>query len=300
MRIRFGWPILGLILGLPLLCVADEPQKESSDRTAVQQEAARQFDYFQSLAEKFEAKVASGSPLKLTRSPFLKWTLGSSWHGSFYVWTCEGKPVLVGGFLADSQLADHRRSFIEMHSIADEPLSPLEISGTRKHVWDPDVNSTKPVALSNAPEPAGNARLRGIQMRELARTFEVTMYEEQGKQELRLQSAPLFRYADSADATRDGAIFTFVNDKGTDPELLLAVECDLKSPKRVWQARPMRFSTQRLELKHDSQIIWSVPKYNETNERSKLTDPYMIVMLVETTTTKFNALREQAINDLKK
>ena len=285
---------------LPLLCVADDTQKESSDRTAVQQEAARQFEYFQSLAEKFDAKVASGSPLQLTRSPFLKWTLGSSWHGSFYVWTCEGKPVLVGGFLADSGTPESRRSFIEMHSISDEPLSPLEIVGTREHVWDPDVKRTKPVALNDASEPGTNARLRGIQMRELARTFEVTMQEEEGKQELRLQSAPLFRYSDSADASRDGAIFAFVNGKGTDPEFLLAVECDLKSPKRLWQARPMRFSTQELELRRNGNVVWSVPKYNETNERSKLTDPYMIVMLLETTTTRFNAIREQAINDLKK
>jgi hypothetical protein len=300
MRIRSGWLILGLLFVFPLFCLADETQKESSDRAAVQHEAAKQFEYFQSLAEKFEAKVASGSPLQLTRSPFLKWTLGSSWHGSFYVWTCEGKPVLVGGFLADSQVPANRRSFIEMHSISDEPLSPVEIVGTKKHVWDPDVKQTKPVALDGASEPAENARLRGIQMRELARTFEVTMQEQDGKQELRLQSAPLFRYSDSADATRDGAIFAFVNDKGTDPELLLAVECDLKSPKRAWQARPMRFSTQGLELRHDGKVVWSVPKYNETNERSKLTDPYMIVMLLETTTTRFNAIREQAINDLKK
>lgn len=300
MRFLAGWPILGLMFAMPLISSADDLQKESSDRTAVQQEAARQFEYFQSLAEKFEGKIASGSPLQLTRSPFLKWTLGSSWHGSFYVWTCEGKPVLVGGFLADSQTLTNRRSFIEMHSISDEPLLPLEIVGTRKHVWEPDVNRTKPVVLNAAAEPGANARLRGIQMRELARTFEVTMYEEEGKQELRLQSAPLFRYADSAEATRDGAIFAFVNDKGTDPEFLLAVECDLKSPKRSWQARPMRFSTQRLELRHDGNVIWSVPKYNETNESSKLTDPYMIVMLVETTTTRFNAIREQAINELKK
>jgi hypothetical protein len=72
-------------------------------------------------------------------NPFLKWTIGSSWHGSFYVWTCKGKPVLVGGFLADSGAPESRRSFIELHSISDEPLSPLEIVGTKKHVWDPDV-----------------------------------------------------------------------------------------------------------------------------------------------------------------
>jgi len=299
MRILSGLPILGLIFVLPLLCVAGDMPKESNDKT-VEQEAVKQFEYFQSLAEKFEAKVASGSPLQLTRSPFLKWTIGSSWHGSFYVWTCEGKAGIVGGFLADSGAPESRRSFIEMHSISDEPLSPLEIVGTRNHVWEPDVKRTKPVALNDASEPGANARLRGIQMRELARSFEVTMHEEDGKQELRLQSAPLFRYADSADASRDGAIFAFVNGKGTDPEFLLAVECDLNSPKRLWQVRPMRFSTQKLELRRDANVVWSVPKYNETNERSKLTDPYMIVMLVETTTTRFNAIREQAIIDLKK
>lgn len=299
MRILSGWSILGLLFVLPPLCVADDPQKESSDSAGVVQEAARQFEYFQCLAEKFEARVASGSALQLTRSPFLKWTIGSSWHGSFYVWTCEGKPVLVGGFLADSGTPDNRRAFVEMHSIADEPLTPLEIAGTKKHVWDPDVERTKPVVLDDVSEPAATARLRGVQMRDLARTFEVTMQEQVGQQELRLQTTPLFRYADSADATRDGAFFAFVNDKGTDPELLLAIECDLKSPTRVWQVRPMRFSTQALELRRDGKVVWSVAKYNETNESSKLTDPYMIVMLVETTTKSFNSIRDQAINDRK-
>ena len=300
MRILAGLPILGLMFVLPLLCVAEDTQTESGDGTTERREATRQFEYFQCLAEMFEAKAASGSPLQLTRSPFLKWTLGSSWRGSFYVWTCEGNPVLVGGFLTDSQTPDSRRAFIEMHSISDEPLTPLEIVGTRKHVWDPDVKRTRPVVLKDAAEPAANARLRGIQMRELARAFEVTMHEVDGKQELRLQSTPLFRYSDAADASRDGAIFAFVNGKGTDPELLLAIECDLNSPKRLWQVRPMRFSTQELELRRDGNVFWSVPKYNETNESSKLSDPYMIVTLVETTTTKFNSIREQVINGLKK
>ena len=54
MRILSGWPILGLMFVLPLLCVADDIPKESNDKT-VQQEAVMQFEYFQSLAEKFEA-----------------------------------------------------------------------------------------------------------------------------------------------------------------------------------------------------------------------------------------------------
>lgn len=291
MRLFLRCFICGLTLLLPFVGVAEDAKDEGKD-TGPLQEAARQYDYFENLAENFEAKLASGGRLQLAGKPFLKWTIGSSWHGSFYVWTYKDQPMLVGGFLADSGTPDQRRSFIEMHSLADEPLAPITIAGIKNYEWSPDFKRTPPLVLKDSPEPAANPRLRVAQMRDLANKLSVTMFEMDGQQELRLMPKPLYRYPASNDVTRDGAIFAFANGKGTDPEFLLAVECD---PQTKWRLRPMRFSTLPLDVKYDDAVVWSVSKYAEATERTKLSEPYMIVTLSHTTTQEFNKIRDKAI-----
>ena len=61
----------------------------------------------------------------------------------------------------------------------------------------------------------------------------------------------------------DGALFTWVWTKGTDPELIVAVECH-RTPKGLeWRYAPLRFSNRELWLVHDDKEVWRVPGHRE-------------------------------------
>ncbi len=199
--------------------VLGQPPAADADR----QLAARRFEYFKTQARDFRANMASGQPVELAGGSILNWTLGSSWHGGFYIWTSRGRPVLVGCFLADSQTPDFRRSMAEFHVMTDERIEPIVFDGLRKYRWTPDPKDAFSLPTQNPVK--GDARTRLRDMRALARELAVTMYsdDEQSREELRLLTQPLYRYPEGTGGA-DGAIFGYVTTRGTDPEFLLAVE----------------------------------------------------------------------------
>jgi hypothetical protein len=281
------------------------PPQNTADQVQDPQvaEAKKLFDYFSALSTRFDAKLTTGQEVRSDGKSLLNWTITDSWHGSFFVWTSGGKPVLVGCLLSDSESPSHRRSFIELHSMNEVGFIPLSFSGIKKYVWNPDPKQCIPIPIQTEegsatnPAPAASARLRRGQMRLIAESFSVTMFEEtkkgNGVEQLRLLGSPLYRYPSEGEDGLEGAIFAFVTTRGTDPEFLLSVECEIKDGTRQWQIRPMRFCTRKLDLRQSDKIMWSVDEYNESGEFTKLQDPYMIITLLETTTDQFNDLRSR-------
>ena len=111
---------------------------------------------------------------------------------------------------------------------------------------------------------------------------------------------PLYRYPTSNNGSLEGAIYAFVTAKGTDPEFLLAVECDPRAPDHWWIARPLRSCTRRLELRRQGVTVWRCDEYSEAREKTKLSEPYMIITLVETSTRNFEAIRARMIKGIVK
>jgi hypothetical protein len=265
-------------------------------------EAQKLFDFFSILSERFDAKLATGESVQSDGKSLLNWTVSDSWHGSFFVWTSKGKPVLVGCLLSDSETPNFRRSFIELHSMTDASFTPLAFAGIKKYIWNPDPKKSVPITIeavvgASDESNAASASARRIQMRKIAESFNVTMYDEvkkgEGSEQLRMLTSPLYRYPSIADDGVDGAIYAFVTSKGTDPEFLLAVENIVKNDKSFWRIKPMRFCTRKLELRRASSVVWSVEEYNESGIQTNLRDPYMIVTLVETSTSQFNTMRDK-------
>lgn len=278
----------------------DTPANERTERA----EATKQFAYFDALAKHFTARLASDVPLERSGDSLLNWTIDRSWHGSYYVWTANGRPAIVGCFLADSEKSDRRRAFIELHTMIDEPLTPLSIStgaisAGQTYEWNPVAARNSTLPLTDVAAPAKQEQTRRLQMREIAQQFELTMFREAGaseaQEELRMLARPLYRYPATTNGSLEGAIYAFVTAKGTDPEFLLAVECDPRAAKRWWIARPLRSCTRRLELRRQGVIVWSCDEYSEAHHKTKLSERYMILTLVETSTKNFEAIRERMI-----
>jgi hypothetical protein len=277
----------------------ETPANEPTERA----DALKQFAYFDALAKQFSAKLASGVPLERSGDSLLNWTIDRSWHGSYYVWTAKGRPVMVGCFLADSEKPDRRRAFIELHTMTDEPFTPLSFSAGQMYEWNPVAARNSTIPLSDTAAPAKQEQTRRSQMREIAEQFELTMYRETGasdaQEELRMLPRPLYRYPASNNGSLEGALFAFVTTKGTDPEFLLAVECDPRATDDSWKVRPLRSCTRRLDLRRQGVTVWRCDEYSEAQQKTKLSEPYVIITFVETSTRNFEAIRERMIKSIK-
>jgi len=291
---------------VPILCAVivgfvqdGMAQETTSNEQAERAEATQQFAYFDALAKHFTAKLASGVALERSGDSLLNWTIDRSWHGSYYVWTANGRPAMVGCFLANSEKSDLRQAYIEMHTMIDEPLTPLSFSAGETYEWNPVTTGNSTLPLNDVTAPAKQEQTRRLQMREIARQFELTMFREPGasdvQEELRMLARPLYRYPTSNNGSLEGAIFAFVTVRGTDPEFLLAVECDPRATNSSWNVRPLRSCTRRLELRRQGVIVWRCDEYSEAREKTKLSEPYMIIKLVETSTRNFEAIRARMI-----
>ena len=128
------------------------------------------------------------------------------------------------------------------------------------------------------------------------------MFREAGasdaQEELRMMARPLYRYPASNNSSLEGAIFAFVTTKGTDPEFLLAVECDPRATNDAWNVKPLRSCTRRLDLRHQGATVWRCDEYSEAQQKTKLSEPYVIITLVETSTRDFEAIRERTIKSI--
>ena len=100
-----------------------------------------------------------------------------------------------------------------------------------------------------APAPASRARRRPRrhpraaprQIRELAGEFTAHTVDDLG---CALATAtltrPLYRYESTGSDLIEGAVFAFVSDAGTDPEIILVLEAVKDGGKAFWQYRTVR------------------------------------------------------------
>jgi hypothetical protein len=123
--------------------------------------------------------------------------------------------------------------------------------------------------LADVPEPAESAAARLAQMRQILRDFSAHM-DASGEWELRLLPQPLMRYQPKSGQVVDGALFTFVWTRGTDPELILLLECRKTKAGKAWFYAPVRFSNRALWLKHQDVEVWRSPVHEEPAAESGL------------------------------
>jgi hypothetical protein len=205
--------------------------------------------------------------LKRHDRPIMRWANDDAWSGDVFVWTHAGRPEVVGCILSGPIRGD-RLCYHEFHLLAAQPIAPADLLTNRR--WQPEQGL--PVSrLKDAPLPAESAGGRLVQMRQMCRDFSAHM-EADGEWELRLLPQPLFRYGDakSAEATGvvDGALFAYVWTKGTDPELILLLECRQTDVGPAWHYAPVRFSNRSLWLQHAGQEVWRVGSHREPSGSS--------------------------------
>lgn len=193
--------------------------------------------------------------LTLQKEPVYRWTnptRNGGQEGDVFVWTYEGRPEAVGCIFSHPVEGHKRAVNHEFHSLSPAVLAP-EHPG--KEQWQPQAPGVGWKAI-DAPEPAGTPAGRRAQLNAIAREFSAESHLGGPPVRLRLLPRPLYRY-ETKDA--DGALYAYVTDAGTDPEILLLVEAhkDGDTGKPRWFFSGARFSDWALRLKHKGKEVWT-------------------------------------------
>lgn len=228
------------------------------------QEQAAKYEFF--LDESHQQK------LDFVAKPVMRWTAEGN-SGAVWVWTREGRAEVVGCLGAYVNQFAKLEGFHEFHSLTLKPLQKVEIGTVR--TWESTKPGVQPKPLEDAEEPAATDRLRLIQMRNLARDFTGHLKADKQTHVLRLTPAPLFRYQSTSPEVLDGALFSYLQDNGTDPELLLMLEARKTSDGMRWHYAPVRFTWREVWLTREDKELWRAPEHNEYWTSRVLHDHYV-------------------------
>ena len=238
---------------------------ESSPVEPAKHQAIALRNYYAMTAARYEffRDPDKQQKLNLIPTPILKWTMDNDWSGDVFIWERSQRPEIIGCILASPEEKGSRKVYQEFHLLGEKPNGTTELIGQVK--WTPKEGlALKPAA--GAPKPAETAPLRLSQMRQIMRDFTAKMQAE-GEWELRLLPQPLHRYQPTEGDAIDGALFAFVWTKGTDPELILRLECRKTSEGLGWFYSPAQFTTREVWLLYQDQEVWRVPGLNGRNEK---------------------------------
>lgn len=249
--------------GLAAALVAANPQVSPAKQ---KNEALRSY-YKESAARyQFFRDEEKRMPLTFVEKPIMTWANDDDWAGDVFAWTADERPQVLGCMITGPAQNGKRLVFNEFHLLAEEPIAPVEMLG--KFRWAPR-EGLKLRQFETDAKPAEAAPLRLTQMRRLVGEFTAFM-EANGVWELRLLPQPLMRYQPKSGPVVDGALFTYVWSKGTDPELVLLVECRKTAEGLAWFYSPARFSNRELWLKRHDPEVWRGPSHQEPQGETNL------------------------------
>lgn len=263
------------------LCIAQAPAPPATPPAG---EAADVIEGFRQGVAAYDIRLdgKDAARLAMLEKPLLHWSnpARTSEDGAVFLWLSEGRPQVIGSVFT-YKLKEVRTKH-EFQSLATVPLT-ARFAG--QIAWrSPEAGVTfRPVP--GAFVPAGSARLRTIQLKNMVRDFSASLHGEKDETtELRLLSQPLYRYEETkspqgnivkratdavartvtgddggrvSETLLDGAIFSFA--LGTDPEAILLLEAwpsDDNNPSWTWQYAFARFHYDGIIAKHAGQEVW--------------------------------------------
>lgn len=266
-----GW-IVGLALLSGRFASGADPQPVE---TGAEERHARMLALFENVT----LSVGAKKPRVATRSPqpVLKYTNpanSSQVYASMFLWFDGTVPVAV----VCPSFRDSGQVYWEWTSLTPEPLT---LTRDGKTVWQPASAAHIAIELADAPVPATTAPGRLIQMRALARRFQVTEVRRGSPQDARLLTQPVFRWESETTGVIDAAMFGFT--ETTDPELLLRLEARkvTGSADAVWYFTVARMTSSPLTVLLDEQPVWKAEGYWQNPRTPR--DPY-----IETTIGTFD------------
>jgi hypothetical protein len=210
-------------------------------------------------------------PLTLRSEPLIRFDnqVGGVVDGVVMVWTKGSRPVVAAQVFVT-------RDGYWIHEFQSFAEGPLALTVNDRVIWSPQVGGGQMNPIADGPSGAKQRAARTLAFKEIANQFVVTEdFREKPqadvqKYELRLLSAPLYRYEDKSDGV-DGAVFAFVH--GTDPELLLTLEGLTTATETSWSYSLAPLTCWGVRARRNEQDVFASP---EMIGRSTRNDPYHV------------------------
>lgn len=269
-HLMFGMVLL--MLAASSVSFSDEADKKTNTEEFI---ASLRTFYLQRAEAMRFSKPDSEKPFALEKKPVLTWTSTGDglWSGDVFVWAGDSRPEVIGCIGSWPIDENTRGVFEEFHSLSTGPLGETDLDDSLK--WKSESPGVAMADIPGADVPASDARRRLSQMRRLTDRFKAHMSINNAPEELRLLTQPLYRYSGISSTVVDGAIFAYVTTAGTDPEVLLLLECHKEGVTQKWMYAPVRFTHRELWLKLDDAEVWRVTNHNTPYRSSLITDPYL-------------------------
>jgi hypothetical protein len=202
---------------------------------------------------------------ELMEKPVAVWTNPTTTygvqHGSVFLWTFEGRPIVIGSIFGHPLGMGKRRLVHEFHAMAPDAISAV-CGDEQKSVWEPKAGLTLQ-PLADSPKPEATAAKRLVQMRTLGREFGGHIIDwRKERWELRLLPQPIYRYEKLPKSVIDGALLALVSNAGTDPEVFLLLEAHEEG----WRYALLRFASSDLYVTRNGKEIWSAVRGPEQTQ----------------------------------
>ena len=210
-------------------------------------------------------------PFEMIDRSLLRWTnpIVGDVAGDCYLWTDRGRPAAFLSVYAFRLPVGNRR-------LTFQSLSPggLSASLQGRVIWNPVDGGLRSLTDIELPAPATQPMVRRRQMQQLAGSFEAEIQDQSGAEAyrtLRLLPKPLHQYQSPAQQIAAGSLYAFVD--GTDPEVLLMIECVEDGRSSRLQAAAIRQNHRRLRLTQRGQPVWDVPALAPPFPNPRISDP---------------------------
>jgi hypothetical protein len=238
---------------------SQDPAKSDRDDAGEKEEAELTKTLQDECRKQLESYEFSDGSQKLDRKfvSVLTWTNPARdgvQRGVVGVWTLDGRPFAIGTVFChplENKPGIFRFNH-ELHMLREKGFAA---ETTKGEVWKAPTGGFMLTAIKGAEPPAESPIARLRQMRSLADRFTASAISDMAqKSQLRLLPKPLYRYETK---NADGALFTFMADAGTDPEVILAIECDKVGKTGQWYFGCARYSDMKLFVKLDGNDAWA-------------------------------------------
>ena len=248
-----------LVAGAPCFAQEVDPAKPAAEKSTGDSLDANILKLCRDDMTEFRFGFADKPDAKCELKEVMKWSnpVRERQIGVVFVVVHDGRAEALTTVFSHPNGEDRLTIYDEFQS-----LSPQRLVATKNGaaVWSTAKPGVILTPIPDAPPPADTPLARIRQMRNLAREFaghSISYRPKETKWELRMLTQPLYRYEAKGGDVLDGAVFTFVSEAGTDPELIVLIEARKVGEHHVWHFAPARFSDHTLVLKHRDREVWT-------------------------------------------
>lgn len=244
--------MLSIMIGVATLN-ADDTKPPASSAAANSPANKEKLDFYRKLHREYRLFVDDrrDMPCEFHEDPLVRWDnpISQNADGMMFLWTDRGRPVVVTNGFFNFPTQIWGRVFVSLTN------RPIEMRHGDQLFWKPQQPANPFKRLDDAKPPSDKASARLVQMRNIAKEFQVICNwsgKDKSDWQMRLLPTPLYRYQVLEEGVVDGAMFGYVQ---AGPEAVLLVEARQTAAGLEWHYLVSRCTTYRIRfVRHDTTI----------------------------------------------